>query len=162
MCKIIKNVKSPLEKKPNLKYKKMPARVYYLRFMNSILAGFFMFKTQTELITKNVIKFILNNLKLKVTQRVLKHTFCDKTFFLGFNIRMISPSKFMYSKKKKLEAYKRHKNRVLRRGTQEHEKFLKMIEWLGRKTIANIMAQETVKEKNIMKKIIPITTKQEN
>ena len=49
--------------------------------------------------------------------------------FLGFEIQMRSLKRLNdYYRSKKLEAYNRHKNIVLRKGAQEYERFLKMIE----------------------------------
>lgn len=141
--------------------------IYFARFMNDFLLGFFMSKTQIKVIMEDISMFIANNLKLKITQTVLKPVICDKISFLGFDIRMRLVRNSKRSKAKKLEAYKRHKSMVIRRGTQEHEKFLKMVEWLGRKAIANLVNENSAPEKPIEKRIklekkFPLLIQQEN
>jgi retron-type reverse transcriptase len=146
---------------------KMPVRMYYARYADDFLLGFFMPKIQTKLIMEDITKFITDDLKLEVTGKHLRHTISDKTSFLGFEIRRISPEKFKYSRSKKLEAYKRHKNRVLRRGAQEYEGFLKMTEWLGRRAIASTVNEKIAPKKHIVKEkelreIVPVAVQQED
>jgi hypothetical protein len=77
---------------------------------------------------KNIIKFIKDDLKLKIFKTTLKHIISDKLLFLGFDIQMILSKKSNYFKDKKFKTYKKHKNIILKKGAQEYEKFLKMIE----------------------------------
>ena len=148
-------------------FRKIPVRMYYARYANDFILGFFMPKIQTKPIIEDIIKFITDTLKFKITQTILRDTISDKTPFLGFKIQMISFKKFNYSKNKELEAYKRHKNMIFKKGAQEYKKFLKMIEWLGRKAVANVVSKKISPEKYIVKekelrKIIPETVQQEN
>lgn len=146
---------------------KMAGRIYYARYTDDFILGFSMSKSQTKLIMENITKFITNDLKFEVIKTTLKHTINDKTLFLGFEIRMILPEKFHYSRSKKLETYKRYKNMILKKGAQEYKKFLKMIEWLGRRSIASVVNKKISSEKYIvktkeLKKIIPEAIQQEN
>lgn len=147
--------------------KKTPVRMYYARYANDYILGFFMSKINMKIIIKNIITFIINDLKLEVIKTTLKCSTSNKVPFLGFEIRAVLPEKFNYYRKKEFEAYRRHKNNVLRKGVQEYEKFLKMVEWLGRRAIANAVNKKIVQKKNLvkkkeLKKMIPEITRQKN
>lgn len=144
-----------------------PARIYFARFMNEFLFGFFMPRNQIKSIIESIVAFSTNNLKLKIFQKNLKHAFCDKVSFAGFNIQIMSAKDSKHLTKNPLEAYQKHKNMVIRRGIQEHEKFLKMVEWLGRKAISNIVSRDRASRKCIEKKVelkqrIPLLMQQDN
>lgn len=116
---------------------------------------------------EDIIKFVINNLELKIAETNFKHSISVKDLFLGFKIQIESSEKFSQFSIKKFKAYKKHKNMMFKKGTKEYEKFLKMIKWFGRKVVINVVnkkifpKQYIVKEKEL-KKIIPETIQHEN
>lgn len=146
---------------------KMPIQIYYTRYADNYIFGFYMSKIQTKLVIKNIIRFLMNNLKLNITETILKHSINNKNPFLGFEIQMISSKKFSYFVDKKLQTYKIHKNIISKKGAHEYKKFLEMIEWLGRRAVANVINKKIFPKKYIvkkkeLKKIIPEAIQQES
>lgn len=90
-------------------------------------------KTKVLLILKILQTFLKSELQLNVTGLSIRHACSDNTPFLGFFLRRSSDPMFL--KNNFLEKFRRLKARIFRRHFLEHQKYLKLIEHLGRKAI---------------------------
>lgn len=110
-----------------------PNKIYCVRYGDEILLGFEAQKDLVKDIVPLVSHFLKSSMHLKVKSMVLKHARSDYTPFQGFNLQQNTSRHRVRSRE--VEAFKRKKGQVLRRGATEYETYLKMIEWLGKKAI---------------------------
>lgn len=133
-------------------FKHMLSRVYYVRYNCNFLMGFFSTKTQSKLVLESTHGFIKNSLKLDLSAKLLVHMSSDSIQFLGFAIQRTSMNTLKYSANKKAETFKRCQNRILGESVQEYRKFLKIMEWLGRKAVAAMICEKPVLWRHVLKK----------
>jgi hypothetical protein len=106
---------------------------YYIRYAEDLLFGFNMPKKKVVIMLRIMKIFLKSDLQLNVTSFYIRHACSDNTPFLGFFLRgYLDPT---YSKNKTSEKFKRLKIRILRRHSLEYQRYLKLVECLGRKAI---------------------------
>jgi hypothetical protein len=103
-------------------------QIYYVRCNYSFLMGFVMSKAQSRCIMKDLLKYIKKKLDWDVPKNVLRHISSDKIKFLGFEIYRIPVRTLKQFTDKKLEVYKRHRNKSYREGVRDYMQFLKAVE----------------------------------
>lgn len=76
----------------------------------------------------------------------------DSIQFLGFAIQKIPSKTLKDSANKKVETFKRRQNRIFEKSVQEYRRFLKIMEWFGRKAIAAAIYEKTAQQRRVFEK----------
>lgn len=113
--------------------KKSFLKLHYVRYADELFFGFDMPKNKALSIVKTLHIFIKSDLQLTVGGFYIRHACSDNTPFLGFFFRRSSD--LVSVKNRTIEKFQRIKARILRRQALEYQKYLKLVEDLGRKAI---------------------------
>jgi hypothetical protein len=108
-------------------------KIYCARYVDNLLFGFDMPRKQVIFILNEIQVFFKSNLQLNVKSFCISYARSEKTFFLGFFLRSCSGD--VIFKDKGVERFQRLKARILRRHSLEYQRYLNLIEFLGKKAI---------------------------
>lgn len=120
-------------KKQGLTKKRSFFKLYYTRYVDTLLFGFEMPKIKMFLLLKMIKTFLKSDLQLNVTDLNVRHARSDNTPFLGFFLKCCFDP--ILSKDNSFEKFRRLKARIYRRQFLEYQRYLKLMEHLSKKAI---------------------------
>lgn len=116
------------------------SKLFYVRHAGDFLFGYLGKKNEAKETFLTITNFIKSNLRLNCVGFKLKSAHSDIMKYLGFCLRYPKKSENL-SKSRPVQKFEKLKNRLTVRKAIENSRYLKTLEWAGKKFYRNIVEQ---------------------